>query len=212
MPAPAFEAAVAGIVTEHLADYARRHTVLAVANAAASQAASETIAALAGRINAQGIALAASLVGTGQIGGDRLRIELDRGTVASSASLTETDLDPSMLSIDVPFACRRRGVEMKIVAGDRSAVPDVTLLRALRNAHHWSKALRSGMCLRELARKEAVSPRYVARILPLYGLAPKIQAAIVDGTQPVDLTLQRLKCHPFPLDWSEQERLLGFGG
>jgi DNA invertase Pin-like site-specific DNA recombinase len=212
LPAPAFEAAVASIVADHLAGHARRHTVLQVATAAESRTASEAIAALAGRIDTHGIALAASLVGSGRIGEGRLRIDLDNRALAEAAGLHETDPDPALLSIDAPFACRRRGVEMKIVAGDRSPAPDAALIRALRNAHRWAADLRSGIALRELASKETFSGRYIARILPLYGLAPRIQAAIVEGTQPVDLTLQRLLHHPLPLDWSDQQRVLGVTG
>ena len=41
-------------------------------------------------------------------------------------------------------------------------------------------------------------------------LSPKFQAAILDGTQPPELTLKRLVSVTHPLDWSEQERLFGF--
>ena len=37
-----------------------------------------------------------------------------------------------------------------------------------------------------------------------------LQAAILDGTQPPELTLKRLVSVTHPLDWSEQERLFGF--
>jgi site-specific DNA recombinase len=41
-------------------------------------------------------------------------------------------------------------------------------------------------------------------------LAPDIQAAIVDGTQPADLTRGKILFGSLPLDWEQQRHLLGF--
>lgn len=112
--------------------------------------------------------------------------------------------------IDAPFACRRRGVEMKIVAGKIAPTPDGTMIRALRNAHRWSDALKSGIPLKRLAADAKVSERYAAPIIALAGLSPKIQTALIDGTQPAGLTLKRLLSRALPLDWKAQEQTLGF--
>jgi site-specific DNA recombinase len=98
---------------------------------------------------------------------------------------------------------------MRIVSGERTPVPDPTLLRALRNAHRWTEALTSGTPLGKLASSEGVSERYLARIVPLAGLSPRIQKGIIEGTQPVDLTLERLIRMTLPLAWDAQEKLLG---
>ena len=148
---------------------------------------------------------------SGQIGNGRLALDLDRKALANAAALPAGDLNPALLSLDVPFICRRRGVEMKIIAGDRAPAPDPVLIRSLRNAHRWTKALKSGTPLRRLAGSAEYSERYIARIIPLAGLSPGIQAAIVAGSQPVDLTLEKLIRVPLPLDWQEQERMLGLG-
>jgi site-specific DNA recombinase len=139
----------------------------------------------------------------------RLRIGLDCTALAAAAKLKADDLHASLCSIDVPFTCRRRGVETKIVAGDRIPAPDKFLIRALRNAHIWSEALRSGIPLRKLALRERHSERYMARVITMISLAPSIQSAILEGTQPVDLSLERLvRCH-IPLDWDLQAHLFG---
>ncbi|PKP75581.1 MAG: hypothetical protein CVT84_02575 [Alphaproteobacteria bacterium HGW-Alphaproteobacteria-6] len=101
-------------------------------------------------------------------------------------------------------------METRIIAGDPVPAPDATLIRALRNAHRWAAALKSGTTLGRLAAAEKVAERYLARILHLAGLSPRIQAAILDGTQPAELTLERLAKVQLPLDWTAQERLLGF--
>ncbi|MAC81717.1 MAG: hypothetical protein CML66_27070 [Rhodobacteraceae bacterium] len=47
-------------------------------------------------------------------------------------------------------------------------------------------------------------------MIALSGLSPRIQAAIIEGTQPVDMTLKRLLATTLPLDWTAQEQALAF--
>jgi site-specific DNA recombinase len=211
LPALAFEDAVVRAITDHLRDHADRHAVLGACDATTSSAASKAIGDLAERITSEGACLASSLITSATLGESRLRIRLDCTALAAVAKLKADDLHESLSSIDVPFTCRRRGVETKIIAGDRVATPDKTLIQALRNAHIWSEALRSGIPLRKLALRERHSERYIARIITMISLAPNIQSAILEGTQPVDLSLERLvRCH-IPLDWDQQAHLFGFG-
>lgn len=99
---------------------------------------------------------------------------------------------------------------MKIIAGEREPVPDPTLKRALHNAHIWTDQLKTGETLNEVAARAGKTESYIRRITPLAFLSPRIQAAIMDGTQPVELTLESLVRSSLPLDWSAQEKLLGF--
>lgn len=62
----------------------------------------------------------------------------------------------------------------------------------------------------ELAREKSMGPSTFARMLRVNYLAPDIQAAIVDGTQPEHLTCWHILKGPMPLDWEQQRRLLGF--
>jgi hypothetical protein len=62
----------------------------------------------------------------------------------------------------------------------------------------------------ELAREKGIGPSTFARLLRVNYLAPDIQAAIVDGTQPDGLTCWHILKGPMPLDWEQQRRLLGF--
>jgi len=43
-------------------------------------------------------------------------------------------------------------------------------------------------------------------------LAPSVQAAILAGTQPVHLTLERLVRSGVPLGWDEQAKIYGIAG
>ncbi len=60
-----------------------------------------------------------------------------------------------------------------------------------------------------IAERAKMSEGYVRRILPLASLAPNIVEAILDGRQPDNLTAGRLE-KGFPVDWTEQRRILGF--
>ncbi|SDL26049.1 recombinase family protein [Aliiruegeria lutimaris] len=211
LPAPAFEASVASTIADHLADHADRHSILSRDDAIQSVGASEAMIQFAGQIRTEGIRGAAALIAGGALGNDRISVELDASAVALATGLRAVELHPDILRIDRPFTCRRRGVEMKIVAGSFAPSPDAAMVRALRNAHHWSEALKSGTPLKRLASEVKTSERYVARIIALSGLSPKIQTAIIDGTQPVDLTLQRLLRNTLPLNWTAQEQVFGFG-
>ena len=98
---------------------------------------------------------------------------------------------------------------MRIVAGTRKADPNVALVRALRNAHVWTDALKSGESLGRLAKRVGHSERYIRRIVSLISLSPAVQNAILEGTQPEKLTLESLVRGHIPLDWRDQDSWLG---
>jgi hypothetical protein len=55
-----------------------------------------------------------------------------------------------------------------------------------------------------------MAPNYVDRILRLAFLSPTIVKAILDGTAPTEITLERLKdVKCIAPSWAEQHRLLG---
>jgi len=65
--------------------------------------------------------------------------------------------------------------------------------------------------LGELAKQKHLGPSQLSRYVRMNYLAPDIQTAIMDGTQPADLTMWSLLYGPLPLDWEQQRQLLGFG-
>lgn len=70
--------------------------------------------------------------------------------------------------------------------------------------------VKGGTSVRQVAKQASVLDSYVARILPLALLPPRIQEAISDGSHPIELTLETLVRNRLPMDWSAQERLIGF--
>jgi site-specific DNA recombinase len=88
-------------------------------------------------------------------------------------------------------------------------VPDASLLKAIARAHRWFEELASGRAtsLAAIASHEGVSDRYVARLIQLAFLAPKIVEAIAERGALADLKLTRHV--DLPLDWTMQQRVVG---
>ena len=116
----------------------------------------------------------------------------------------------------IPVALRRRGVELKLVVSDgraRPTAPDPKLVAAVAKPHAWLSELREGCAgsIRQLARRLECDRADLGRQLRLAFLAPDIVVAILEGRQPVELTVTRLvRLSDLPMSWSEQRKLLGF--
>ena len=123
--------------------------------------------------------------------------------------VAQSDIATKLLSFTVPFALRRRGVETKIVAAEAKRRPDPTLLRTLAKAHHWTRALRTGRGITEIAKAEGHSESFIRTRAQLAFLSPRLQQAILEGTQPAELTVKSIIRQPVPLDWDAQDRLYG---
>jgi len=210
LPAPAFEQAVATAIADHLETLAGRHAILRDIGAARSQDATRKAQRLAAAVREGGVSIISAAIASGEVRAGRLRIRFDKSALARLLGLSPNDIDPALIDLEAPFTCRRRGVEMKIVAGERQPTPDPALVRALRNAHRWAAMMKSGVALTAIADREGLSKSYVGRIIPLATLSPRIQEAIVTGTQPLELTLESLVRTRLPLDWASQENRFGF--
>ncbi len=115
-----------------------------------------------------------------------------------------------------PLRLRRRRPELRIVlqgAATPAPKPDPLLVRRLieartRVADYLDPG--QGLSLSAIARRAGVHVGNVSRSLQLAFLAPDLVEAILDGTQPVALTPERLKrARELPLLWDEQWAMLG---
>jgi site-specific DNA recombinase len=110
------------------------------------------------------------------------------------------------LRLVCPIGLHRRGGRTDVLAtakdGPRS---DPTLVRALRAAHTMVARDSTGLPRIEVS---PVSP-HQRRLIQLAFLSPDLQRAILDGRQPLGLTLARLIGAELPLCWKAQERMFG---
>ena len=118
------------------------------------------------------------------------------------------------LSVDAPLRLRRRGTELRIVLGGAvppAPTPDPLLVRTLIEARCRSPSTSTRPCaltISDIARSEGADVGNVSRSLQLAFLAPELVERILDGTQPIGLTCERLKRADLPLVWKDQRAAL----
>jgi hypothetical protein len=122
--------------------------------------------------------------------------------------MTRASPIPETVTLHVPFRIVKRGgrKEMHLPEGaTHSRRTDHTLVKALARAFRWKRMLDSGAfaTIAELAEHEGIAFTYMARVLRLTLLSPKIVEAILDGKQGPEVTLARL-LEPFPVEWAAQ--------
>ena len=119
----------------------------------------------------------------------------------------------NLITVTVPMTYRKRGGRKLLIAPPIPTVnaPDSVrpdndaILKALVRAHRWKKMLESGefATAEDLAAAEKINPSYLARILRLTLLAPRIIEEVLDGHKSTAIELKTI-LKPFPLDWEEQ--------
>ena len=138
-----------------------------------------------------------------------VRVQLQEATIEITLRKS-SDHEPQTLS--VPAKLVRRGNEVRIaLAPDGSSVtsePDPNLVRLMAQAFAAREHLLSGKAAPLIAKYDQ---RHHQRLARLSWLAPDIVSAILDGTQPVQLTARHLiRCATMPLEWRQQREFLGF--
>ncbi|SFL56882.1 recombinase family protein [Shimia aestuarii] len=209
LPAKALEDVVTQAIADHLRQAAKHHQVVSASDALTSATAVKATETLVAGIERNGLRVVVDILRSGSISDGRLHLDLCAKTLATRLNLSKTELNPRLCSVDVPFTIRRRGVEMKIIAGEMAPSPDATLIRALRNAHDWVVQMKAGSSVKQIASATSISESYITRIVPMAFLSPRIQQAILNGSQPTDLTLETIARSKIPMGWSAQECLFG---
>lgn len=89
--------------------------------------------------------------------------------------------------------------------------PDPSLVRVIARAHAWLEDLKAGASYKDIAARNEIDQRLVARTVRFAFLAPDITRAIFAGREPRGLTSQGLIRLPhLPTDWEAQRTILGF--
>ena len=146
----------------------------------------------------------AALIEEGRIAPGRLSVTLDREALAKRLRLLPDRINLDSLAIESGFTLRRRGVEARLVLEDAAPEIDHTLLRNVARGWSWFEEIKRGTPMQEIARREGLSQRRIARLVDLAFLAPDIVEAIVAGRQPVGLTSDLLIKSDHRMLWAEQ--------
>ncbi len=210
LPADKLESCIAGAIADHLEAAVRWHRILASPDLRDSSEVSPKALDLVRRIRSGDAHILSQLVSAGTIGPQSLSLDLNRIELANALDVQPADLADAFVNVTSKFQIRRRGVEAKIIVGERPKAPDTVLLRTLCDAHRWTEALRNGKPLGDIARAAGHHEVHIRTRSQLAFLSPRIQRAIVDGALSPEVTLQHLMTHTLPLHWADQERLCGF--
>ena len=148
---------------------------------------------------------------------DRIDTHKDRLVVSLNlAAITEPEAPhtPIPATFEIPFQRRQNGCAKPIIiAADNAPQQDPDLIALVADARRWASELLEGRAssIQQITEREGLRSGSVSRILPLAWLAPDISTAILEGRQPPYLTAKTLRALPeLPLDWAEQQRILGF--
>ena len=138
-------------------------------------------------------------------------LQLDGAETSHSKIAAKEDL--CELKIGAQLKSTGRGVRF-IVSDGTARSPDEGLVRLIARAFDAEERLFSGRyrSVDDMARQTNMSGTYLTSLVRLTYLAPDIVGAILDGRQPVDLSLTRLmkSAKGLPHGWAEQGRHLGF--
>lgn len=209
LPARALEKSISGLIADHIgtaANERRMVTTPELRNDGEVQKASKD---LVQRLREQDTDLLRSILVSGTVSPKEIRLVLDKVILAPSLGIPAEELDADLCDICAPLQLRRRGVEAKLVIGERRPAPDAILTQALREAHRWAQALKDGTPLKTIAADKNCTSGFIRKRGQLAFLSPKIQIAIRDGTLPQDITTDHILRQRIPLDWMMQERMFG---
>jgi DNA invertase Pin-like site-specific DNA recombinase len=112
---------------------------------------------------------------------------------------------------DVNVCLRTKGARshMRVLTETGTRRPDPSLVRLIGCASAWLDDLVTGRSksLMAIARREGLSLSHVSNTIELAFLAPDLKQAILEGRQPLGLTVTSLqRAVPLPLSWPAQRR------
>ncbi|MEO9970091.1 MAG: hypothetical protein ABJG15_09770 [Hyphomonadaceae bacterium] len=72
----------------------------------------------------------------------------------------------------------------------------------------WLDRIRAGDALLDVAADESISAEYIRHNLGLAFLSPQFLSAVIEGSQPPELTTTARTRINIPADWGSQDQLL----
>ncbi|MEH6791148.1 hypothetical protein [Parasphingorhabdus sp.] len=141
--------------------------------------------------------------------GRQTRVRVNEAAIRINSNPSDQD-EPSTVSVKAKLVSKGFDLKLAIAPdhGPPKRDPDPVLLRLIAHAFAAHDLLLAGKPSPMIAE---YGPRHLQQLTRLSYLAPDIITAIVEGTQPVDLTGRKiLRIGSVPLCWKAQRELLGF--
>ncbi|WP_081691581.1 recombinase family protein [Cucumibacter marinus] len=205
LPAGSLEDHVAASVANHLTTATQQHRLTIAPDAAAGS----SLIRKAQEISQEPSGLL-SCVARITLGKGEITTRLDEHQLGKALDIDPGQLSEDVLTFTASFQLRRRGVEAKLISPITTPSPDRKLIEVLAKAHGWLARHRRGETLKQIAETEGHAEYYVSTRIKLAFLSPRIQEAILSGTQPSDLSLETLMKRRIPIEWQAQETRFGF--
>ena len=128
--------------------------------------------------------------------------------------LKEETKEPIFITKEIRISQTSKNGSVLIISDSKKPEVNVNsqLIKAIAKSHYWNNLLLSGEVnnIKELNKMENLSShKYIYKVLELRFFAPEIIERILNGTQPRDLSVQKLFVVR-TLDWAEQKKLLCF--
>jgi DNA invertase Pin-like site-specific DNA recombinase len=146
-----------------------------------------------------------SLVRGVRIGKGNIMVAINPDALACS--------DTAALDISIPPLTRKpfREAKLRIDGAAEGGKPDEQLVKLVADAAEAQRLVFGSpeLSLNALGKREGRCRTQLGRLLRLSWLSPRVVEMIAAGKQPRGLTRARLLSDELPMDWVEQERLLG---
>lgn len=130
-----------------------------------------------------------------------------------SVETTEPNEDPVIIKKDIRISTTSQaGCNTLIIPTGSNIVPmpNQHLIKVIIKSHYWNELLLTGEAKtsQDIQKLEGLNDNsYLKQVLALKFLAPEITEAILNGTQPRDLTMQKLFSLK-TIDWQDQKKNL----
>jgi site-specific DNA recombinase len=135
---------------------------------------------------------------------------------SSSPTRVGADSQEDVTRLVIEAQLKRCGGEVRMIVPGQEAIENparrnLPLIKAIARAFNWREKLISGevKTIRSIAQEAGLEECYVTRLMPCAFLAPDLIETILEGRQPVDLTLDKM-LDRLPMSWAEQRKKLGF--
>ncbi|QIE45186.1 recombinase family protein [Pseudohalocynthiibacter aestuariivivens] len=149
-----------------------------------------------------------STLSRARIGERTIELCLGSNELARICHTKQANIDEQVLSFDVPFIQKRRGVETRFIMSDVSSNPDPALIGNVARAHRWIDRLKAGEDFDEIATSASTTRKRVQQTIEFAFLAPDIVRDIIAGKQPIGLTSTWCMTHEVPAEWQAQRALI----